>query len=320
MRPPQAREQRRVYPRAARLHCCAQPAVPRLQTPILDVAYEESGSPTGAPVLLLDGFPYDIRALDVVVPRLVGAGCRTIVPYLRGYGPTRFLDPATPRSGQQAALGKDALDMLDVLGVQRAILVGYDWGGRAACIVAALWPDRVRGLVSATGYNIQNIAASVTPADPDQEHRHWYQYYFHTERGRAGLTTNRYALCRLLWRLWSPSWRFDEAMYARTAESFDNPDFVDVVIQSYRHRYGYAPGDPALEAIEQQLAQQPTISVPTINLHGDDDGVSPLRAADPHVGRFVGRYDRRVIPGVGHNVPQEAPDTVVRAVLDLLGD
>jgi pimeloyl-ACP methyl ester carboxylesterase len=199
-------------------------------------------------------------------------------------------------------------------------LVGYDWGGRAACIVAALWPERVRCLVSAGGYNLQNIAASVVPQPPEHEHRLWYQYYFHTERGRAGLQANRYALCRLLWRLWSPNWQFDEATYARTARSFDNPDFVEVVIQSYRHRFGYAAGDPALETIEQRLAEQPPIGVPTIVLHGEGNGVSLPDTSATHARFFSGPYQRRVIPVVGHNIPQEAPRVVVDAVRDLLGE
>jgi pimeloyl-ACP methyl ester carboxylesterase len=207
---------------------------------------------------------------------------------------------------------------MDALGVQTAMLVGYDWGGRAACIVSALWPERVRGLVTQNGYNLQNIAASAKPAHPEQEHRLWYQYYFHTERGRAGLSANRFEFCRLLWRLWSPTWQFSDATYARSAASFDNPDFVDVVIQSYRHRFGYAPGDAALEPIEQQLAAQPTIRVPTIALHGADDGVSPLQATDPHAQHFTGPYERRVIPAAGHNIPQESPTATVDAILTLL--
>jgi pimeloyl-ACP methyl ester carboxylesterase len=268
--------------------------------------------------VLLHGFPYDPRAYDGVVPTLVEAGCRTIVPYLRGYGPTRFLSPDTPRSGQQAALGHDLLDLLDALGLGKAVLVGYDWGGRAACIVAALWPERVRALVSVGGYNIQDIAASAKPAPPEQEHRLWYQYYFHTERGRAGLADNRRALGELLWRLWSPNWRFDSATYERTAASFDNPDFVDVVIQSYRHRYGYAPGDPAFETVERQLAARPKITVPTIVLHGDGDGVGPASSSESHASFFTGPYERRVIPLVGHNLPQEDPSATARAILDLL--
>jgi pimeloyl-ACP methyl ester carboxylesterase len=181
-----------------------------------------------------------------------------------------------------------------------------------------LWPERVRGLVTQNGYNLQNIAASAKPAHPEQEHRLWYQYYFHTERGRAGLSANRFEFCRLLWRLWSPTWQFSDATYARSAASFDNPDFVDVVIQSYRHRFGYAPGDAALEPIEQQLAAQPTIRVPTIALHGADDGVSPLQATDPHAQHFTGPYERRVIPAAGHNIPQESPTATVDAILTLL--
>jgi pimeloyl-ACP methyl ester carboxylesterase len=240
------------------------------------------------------------------------------VPYLRGYGPTRFLSSETPRSGQQAALGKDALDFLDALAIRQAVLVGYDWGGRAACIVAALWPDRVRGLVTVGGYNIQDIARSVAPAAPEQEHRLWYQYYFHTERGRAGLTAHRMEFCRLLWRLWSPTWTFSDATYAETAASFENPDFVDVVIHSYRHRYGYAAGDPAYEAIEARLAAQPPIHVPTVALYGADDGVTPLPPVNQPAHQFTGPYQRRDIPGAGHNLPQENPAAVIAAVTDLL--
>ncbi len=289
-----------------------------VRTRTLEIAYEESGPADGTPVVLLHGFPYDPRAYDEVVPPLLDAGCRTIVPYLRGYGPTRFIAADTPRSGQQAALGHDLLELLDALQLPNAALVGYDWGGRAACIVAALWPERARCLVSVCGYNLQNIAASVAPRPPEQEHRLWYQYYFHTERGRAGLQANRYAFCRLLWQLWSPNWQFDETTYARSAVSFDNADFVDIVIQSYRHRFGYAAGDPALEAIEQRLATQPVIGVPTIVLHGEGDGVSPTDASAQHARFFTGPYQRQVIPVVGHNLPQEAPRAVVDAVLGLV--
>ncbi len=248
-----------------------------VRTPALEVAYEAHGPDAGPALILLHGFPDDPRAWDGVAPPLAQAGWRVLVPWLRGYGPTRFLRDDTPRSGQQAALGADLLSFMDALGIPRAMLAGYDWGGRAACIVAALWPERVRGLVSITGYNIQDIAAASRPASAEQEMRLWYQWYFHTERGRAGLAANRHDICRLLWRLWSPHWRFDDATYRRTAPSFDNPDFVDVVIQSYRHRYANAPGDPALEPIEQRLAAQPRIAVPTINLHGADDGVNSSR-------------------------------------------
>jgi pimeloyl-ACP methyl ester carboxylesterase len=295
-----------------------QAALRRVRTRTLEIAYEESGPANGTPVVLLHGFPFDPRGYDAMVPGLVAAGCRTIVPYLRGYGPTRFLSADTPRSGQQAALADDLLQLLDALQLPNATLVGYDWGGRAACIVAALWPERARGLVTGGGYNLQNIPASVKPAAPEQEHRHWYQYYFCTERGRAGLAANRRPLCKLLWRLWSPNWDFDDATYEQTAMSFDNEDFVPVVIQSYRHRYGYAPGDPALEAIEQRLTAQPSIAVPTITLHGEADGVGPVRGSESHARFFTGRYQRRVIPRIGHNPPQEAPAETVQATLELI--
>jgi len=299
----------------------AQPAagaVKTVRTGVLEIAYEESGPQSGVPVFLLHGFPYDPRAYDEVAPKLAAAGCRVIVPYLRGYGATRFLTPSTMRSGQQAAMGRDVLDMMDALSISSAVLAGFDWGGRAACVAAALWPERVKGLVSCTGYTIQNIAASAAPASPEQENRMWYQYYFHTARGRAGLQANRHDLCKLLWRLWSPNWKFDDATYDRTAASFDNPEFVDVVIHSYRHRFGYVAGDPVYEPIEKRLAGQPRISVPTIVLQGEGDGVNNPAASAAQARFFTGRYERRGIPVVGHDVPQEAPDVTAQAVLDLL--
>jgi pimeloyl-ACP methyl ester carboxylesterase len=284
----------------------------------LDVAYEEHGPPGGEPIVLLHGFPYDPRCFDGMAGALAAQNYRVIVPYLRGYGPTRFASPQTMRSGQQAALASDLVALMDALAIPRAALMGYDWGGRAACIVAALWPERVRCLVTGEGYNIQDIAGSTAPAAPETEHRFWYQYYFHTARGRDGLAVNRAGLCKLLWRLWSPSWAFADAAYARTAASFDNPDFVDVVIHSYRHRFGYASGDPAFEAIERQLAKQPAIATPTISLCGADDGVAPPPAVGGDAHRFIGRYERRVLPGIGHNIPQEAPDATIAALLALL--
>jgi pimeloyl-ACP methyl ester carboxylesterase len=292
--------------------------VRQIRTATLDQAYEEHGPADGDAIVLLHGFPYDPRSFDTTAPPLAAAGYRVIVPYLRGYGPTRFLSPETPRSGQQAALGRDLVDLLDALSVPRAALMGYDWGARAACIVAALWPERVRCLVASNGYNIQNIAAAATPQPPETEYRLWYQYYFHTARGRDGLTVNRSELCRLLWRLWSPSWRFDDATYAETAAAFDNPDFVDIVIHSYRHRFDYAPGDPALAEIEHRLAGQPSIGVPAISLWGEDDGVGPPSRTDHHARHFTGGYERRLLPGIGHNIPQEAPDATVAALLELL--
>jgi pimeloyl-ACP methyl ester carboxylesterase len=288
-----------------------------VRTPTLEIGYEATGPADGTPVLLLHGFPYDVHAYSAVAPALAAAGCRVIVPYLRGYGPTRFLDAATPRSGQQAALGADVRDLMDALGIERCVLAGYDWGGRGACIVSALWPERVIGLVTAEGYNIQDIPGSVRPAAAEQEWRLWYQYYFHTARGEAGLRQNRRDVCRLLWRLWSPTWAFDEATFARSATAFDNPDWVDVVLQSYRHRFGYVSGDPALEPIEQALMVQPPITVPTVVLHGEDDGVAGPGVADD-LRRFTVPVRHERIAGTGHNVPQEAPEVVVRAVLSLI--
>lgn len=285
---------------------------------VLRVAYYEYGAPDGWPVVLLHGFPYDVHAYDEVTPRLAGRGARVIVPYLRGYGTTRFLRTETPRSGEQAALGADLLALLDALALPQAILGGYDWGGRAACVVAALWPERVRGLVSVNGYNIQDIARSGMPATPEQEYRLWYQYYFHSERGRAGLEAHRQELCGLLWKLWSPTWEFDEATFARSAEAFENPDFVEVVIHSYRRRFGLVEGDPAFAEIERRLAERPPISVPTVPLDGDADGVTSI-GGGTRSERFTGRHEHRVIAGVGHNLPQEAPDAFTDAVLTVHG-
>jgi pimeloyl-ACP methyl ester carboxylesterase len=285
-------------------------------TPNLEIGYLEQGPPDGAPAILLHGFPDDALAYAEVAPRLAAAGTRVLMPWLRGYGPTRFRDAATPRSGQQAALGADLLAFMDALGIGRAVLGGYDWGGRAACIVAALWPERVRALVTVTGYNIQNIPASAHPAPPAQEQRYWYQWYFQTERGRAGLAAHRRPLSRLLWQLWSPNWAFSEAEFERTAASFDNPDFVDVSIQSYRHRYANAPGDPAFAAIERQLEATPPIPVPSVILHGAADGVTPAPDPAREAAHFTGPMRRRVIPEVGHFLPREAPAAMAEAVAE----
>jgi len=283
---------------------------------VLRVAYAEHGDPAGRPVVLLHGFPYDVHAYDGVAPLLAAHGLRVIVPHLRGYGPTRFRSDATPRSGQQGALGADLMALLDALRLERALVAGYDWGGRAACVVAALWPQRVRGLVSVNGYNVQDIARAAQPAEPGKEYRLWYQYYLHGERGRAGLAAHRREFARLLWQLWSPRWGFSDADFERSAPSFDNPDFVDVVVHSYRHRFALVAGDPAYEDIERQLAAQPPIAVPTITLDGDADGVSP--DGTPAPGRFTGRHaHRRVSGGVGHDLPQEAPHAFAQAVLDV---
>lgn len=282
---------------------------------VLNVAFLETGNPHGWPVVLLHGFPFDVHAYDEVAPRLAEKGARVIVPYVRGFGPTRFLSAETPRSGQQAALGADLVALLDALDIESAVLAGYDWGGRAACIVAALWPERVRGLVSVDGYNIQAIAKSAEPDLPENERRYWYQYYFHSERGREGLRRHRQALCKLLWQLWSPTWTFDDATYQRTAAAFENPDFVDVVIHSYRHRYALVEGDPAFEPLERRLAAQPPIRVPTVTLDGAADGVVPAGGTAHHASHFTGRHELRVLENVGHNVPQEAPGVFSDAVM-----
>lgn len=290
----------------------------RIEAGVLEVAYYEAGPADGYPVLLMHGFPYDIHTYAEVAPLVAAQGCRVIVPYLRGYGATRFLSAATPRSGEQAALGADLLALLDALKIPRAVLAGYDWGGRAACVVAALWPERCAGLVSFNSYNIQDIARAMVPDKPENEHSLWYQYYFHSERGRTGLEKDRRGITKLLWKLWSPTWKFSDAAFERSAAAFDHPDFVDVVIQSYRHRFGLVPGDPAYAEIERRLATQPTITVPAITFDGIDDGVRPPADASAHAHRFSGARSHRLVPGVGHNMPQEVPAVFADAVLELV--
>ena len=289
-----------------------------IQAGVLDVALYETGPVDGSPVFLMHGFPYDIHAYVEVAPLLAARGCRVIVPYLRGFGLTRFLSDATPRSGEQAALGADLLALMDALAIPRAVLAGYDWGGRAACVVAALWPERCAGLVSLNSYNIQNIAMAMTPDTPKNEYSLWYQYYFHNERGRAGLAADRRGICGLLWKLWSPTWPFDDATFERSAAAFDNPDFVDVVIQSYRHRFGLVAGDPELLDIERRLAAQPAITVPSITFDGTSDGVRPPAPAAQHAHHFTGPRSHRIVPDVGHNMPQEVPQVFAEAVFELV--
>jgi pimeloyl-ACP methyl ester carboxylesterase len=285
-----------------------------IEAGVLSIAYEEYGPADGWPCIMGHGFPYDIHAYDETALLLAKEGARVVVPYLRGYGPTRFLSDGTLRSGEQAALGADLKALMDALGIERAVLGGYDWGGRAACIVAALWPERVEALVSGNSYNIQNIARSLEPAPPAQEAGYWYQYYFHSERGRRGLARNRRGIARQLWRMWSPGWAFDDAIFERTAAAFDNPDFVEVVIHSYRHRFGLVPGDPAYAVMETQLTAQPPISVATVTVDGDRDGVDPGTAS--HARKFSGLHDHRLFADTGHNLPQERPREWARAVID----
>ena len=285
---------------------------------VLNIAYYEDGPADGPAVMLTHGFPYDIHSFVDVAPQLAAQGCRVIVPYVRGYGPTRFLDAATPRSGEQAAVGADLIALMDALGIKRAVVAGFDWGGRAACVVAALWPERCIGLVSVNSYLIQNLAKAMVPAKAQFEAAYWYQYYFQIERGRAGLAANRREIARLLWQQWSPHWHFDEACFERTVIAHDNPDYVDVVIHSYRHRYGLANGDPRYADLQRRLAALPTISVPTITLDGDADGVAPATDGSASAAKFTGGRSHRVIPGAGHNLPQEEPEAFVATVMELV--
>jgi pimeloyl-ACP methyl ester carboxylesterase len=293
-----------------------------VDTDVLHIAYEQTGAAAGFPIILLHGFPDDIHAWDGVAPPLARAGHRVLVPYLRGYGPTRFREATAPRMAEQAAIGQDVIDFANALRLQRFAVAGYDWGGRAAAIAAALHPDRVRATVLIGGYTVQNtVTTRQQPGgSPEAEARLWYQWYFNTERGRAGLQENRRALCRYLWQTWSPTWHFTDDTYNQTAPSFDNPDFVDVVIHSYRHRLGNAPGEPRFKAMEEQLATRPKIDAPSITLYGQDDGIGrPAAEASPaEKAVFTKLVAHRVIPNAGHFLPREQPGAVSSALLELL--
>jgi pimeloyl-ACP methyl ester carboxylesterase len=299
--------------------------LPRLEplryarTGTLEVAYYEAGPSDGDVTVLLHGFPYDIHSYAEVIPLLTEAGHRVIVPYLRGHGPTRFLDPAAPRSGQQAAIGTDVVDLMDALGIPRAILAGYDWGGRAACVAAALWPERCAGLVTVGSYLIQDIATAMTPVRPDLEAGFWYFYYFLTERGRAGLTASRRDIARVIWARNSPAWHFDDATLERAAVAFGNPDYVEVVLHSYRHRLGAAPSCPPYDEAEKLLAALPSVTVPAVTLDGLADGNFPATDGSQSAPHFTGPRVHHQVPGAGHNLPQEAPGPFARAVLELAG-
>jgi pimeloyl-ACP methyl ester carboxylesterase len=294
------------------------PGVPRqIKAGVLDIGYYELGPTTGPVALLLHGYPYSIHTYDEVAPLLAARGCRVIVPHLRGHGSTRFLETGTPRAGQQSAIGMDIVALLDALKLDRAVLAGYDWGARGSCIVAALWPERCAGLVSVNSYLVQDIAKAGLPAAPSVEAGFWYQYYFQTERGRAGLTANRREIARTIWTRNSPNWHFDEATLDRHAATFDNPDYVDVVIHSYRHRLGLAPGYPAYEEVERRLAALPSISVPTITLDGKADGIVAASDGRFSAPRFTGPRSHRVVEKAGHNLPEEAPKEFADAVWEL---
>lgn len=284
---------------------------------LLDVGYAEAGPADGPLVILLHGWPYDIHSYADVAPRLAAAGYRVIIPSLRGYGTTRFLSDTTFRNGQQAALAVDLIDLMDALAIDRAILGGFDWGARTADVVAALWPERCKALVSVSGYLIGSQAANVAPLPPAAELQWWYQFYFATERGRAGYEKNTSAFAKLIWRLASPRWNFDEATFLRSAAALDNPDHVDIVIHNYRWRLGLADGERKYDAVEERLAKAPTIAVPAITMEGDANG-APHPDPASYAKKFTGRYEHRLVPGgIGHALPQEAPDAFAKAIIDV---
>lgn len=289
----------------------------QIEAGALDVGYVESGPAHGPAVVLLHGWPYDIHAFAEVIPLLASAGYRVIVPYLRGFGTTRLLSAEAARNGQQAVLAVDIVALMDALVIERATLAGFDWGARTANVVAALWPERCKAMVSVSGYLIGSQAANRAPLPPATELQWWYQFYFATERGRLGYETNRNGFARLIWTLASPMWSFDEATFERSAQAFTNPDHVAIVIHNYRWRLGLAAGEPACDALEARLASAPAISVPTITLEGDANG-APHPEPSAYRGKFTGRYEHRLISGgIGHNLPQEAPRAFARAVIDV---
>jgi pimeloyl-ACP methyl ester carboxylesterase len=291
--------------------------VKQINAGVLDTGYVESGPADGPAVMLLHGWPYDVHSFADVTPVLASAGYRVIVPFVRGYGTTRFLSGGTPRNGQQAVLAVDVIALMDALGIGRAILAGFDWGARSANVVAALWPDRCQALVSVSGYLIGSQAAGQAPLPPPAEHAWWYQFYFATERGRAGYDAYRRDFSKLIWQLASPKWAFDDATFARSAAAFANPDHVTIVIHNYRWRIGLAAGEPQYDELERRLAGLPPIAVPTITLEGDANG-APHPDASAYAGKFSGRYEHRLIEGgVGHNLPQEAPQAFAQAVADV---
>jgi pimeloyl-ACP methyl ester carboxylesterase len=286
---------------------------------LLRVGYAEAGPPDSPVVMLLHGWPYDIYSYVEVTPLLAAAGYRVIVPYLRGYGTTRFLSEATLRNGQQSALAADVVALMDALGIDRAIIGGFDWGARSACVVAALWPERCRAIVSVSGYLIGSPKANQAPLPPAAELQWWYQFYFATERGRAGYERYRNDFARLIWRTASPRWDFDEATFDRTVPSFDNPDHVEIVIHNYRWRLGLAEGEPAYDDLERRLAEFPVITVPAITLEGDANG-APHPDPASYAERFTGKYRHRLVAGgIGHNLPQEAPQALAEAVVEVDG-
>jgi pimeloyl-ACP methyl ester carboxylesterase len=293
--------------------------VKQVDAGLLNVGYAEAGPPDSPAVILLHGWPYDIYSFADVTPLLAAAGYRVIVPFVRGYGTTSFLSGETPRNGQQAAVAVDVIALMDALGIEKAILAGFDWGARSADVIAALWPDRCTALVSVSGYLIGSQAANQAPLPPRAEYAWWYQYYFATERGQAGYGTYRREFAKLIWQLASPKWDFDDATFARSAAAFDNPDHVAIVIHNYRWRLGLAQGEPQYDDLERRLAELPAIAVPTITLEGDANG-APHPDPSAYASKFSGKYAHRIITGgVGHNLPQEAPQAFTQAIIDVDG-
>ena len=284
---------------------------------LLSVGYAELGPATGEPVILLHGWPYDIHAYEDVAPILASAGYRVLVPYLRGYGSTRFLSKDTFRNGQQGAVATDIVELMDALKIDKAIIGGFDWGGRTGVILGALWPQRCKALVAVSGYIITNLEANKMPLPPMEELGWWYQYYFATERGRLGYDANRHDFNKLIWKLASPKWDFDDATFDRSAAAFDNPDHVAIVIHNYRWRLSLADGERRYDALEQKVFEGPTIPVPTITIGSDFDGAA--RDGKGYAMKFVGPYSHRVLDGIGHNVPQEAPEEFAKAIVDVAG-
>lgn len=290
-----------------------------VQTPMLNIGYEEHGDASGFPIILLHGFPYDIRSFDGVIAPLVEAGHRVIVPYLRGYGPTSFLDPDAPRMAEQAAIGQDVVDLAGALGINRMALAGFDWGLRAGCITSILHPEMVAGFVAMGGYSVQNTVQKEQPAPAFREARMWYQWYFNTEQGRVGLEENRRDIIRHLWETWAPTWDYTDEAFNLSAPSFDNPDFVDIVLHSYRHRHMNAPGEDRFIEVELNLAERPPITVPSIVLRGADSGLgAPSQDPSADERNFTQLVARRIVSGAGHDLPVQRPDAVSAALLELL--
>ena len=292
-----------------------------IDTPLLRIAYEEHGNLDGIPVILLHGFPYDIRSWDGVVSKLTDSGNRILVPYLRGYGPTRFLSEQTPRMAQQSAIANDLIDFAEALEIKKFLVSGFDWGNRAACIAAILRPDLVAAFVSIGGYAVQDTVNQERPSSAAAESRMWYQWYFNLDQGRAGLTNNRKDIIRFHWETWSPSWNYSDEVFNKSADSFDNPDFVEITLHSYRHRHRNAPGDPILECIETSLSHSPTIEVPTVVLRGGDSGFGrPSVSIDTDRSHFTNLIESQVVDGGGHDLPVQKPSLVSDSIRKLITD